>query len=209
MENSTVVNNDQLTTDVSSEDETQAVAIEEVATEPVLPGSKTDSSLLLESLQEEREKRRILEEEKKLLEQKLVEKENSSTFSDEEIYSDEGKILKGQISNLKSELSEVKTELTKERLISTNPIFKEKWEEFEEFRSNPENKGMNMRTAAKAFLVENGLLEPTRKGLEKPTGGQRTPISSGMTADEVKTLRQTNYTKYKEMIQKGLIKIES
>jgi hypothetical protein len=54
--------------------------------------------------------------------------------------------------------------------------------------------------------VEKGLLEPVRKGLEKPTGGDRTPLSSGMSTEEVKSLRETDYKKYREMLKKGLIK---
>jgi hypothetical protein len=86
-------------------------------------------------------------------------------------------------------------------------VLKDKWEELEELRSQSENKGMNLRTAAKAFLVENGLLEAPRKGLEKTTGGPRVPVSSGMTAEDVRILRETNFKKYQEMLEKGQIKI--
>lgn len=167
-------------------------------------GDKTDPNLLLKSLQEEREKRRVLEEKTKELEEKL---QTSSTLS-EEVFSDEGKALEGELKVLKSELSEVKTELAKKDLLISHPILKEKWQEFEEFRADPDNKGMNLRTAAKAYLVENGLLDTPRKGLEKPTGGDRVPLTSGMTSDDVKTLRETNFKKYQELLLKGQLKIE-
>ena len=179
--------------------EGQAVTPEEV-TPPAPAGSKTDQTLLLKSLKEEREKRQLLEEE-------LTRLKDSSALS-EEVFSDEGKVLEKKISALGSELSELRQESAKKDVLIAHPELKEKWEEFEEFRSQSDNKGMNLRTAAKAYLVENGLLEPVRKGLEKPTGGPRVPMTSGMTAEDVKTLRETNFKKYQEMLLKGQIKIE-
>jgi hypothetical protein len=70
---------------------------------------------------------------------------------------------------------------------------------------------MSLKTAAKVFLTEKGLTgETQRKGLEKPTGGDRTPIVSGtMTAEDAKRLRDTDYRKYSDMVRKGQIKIAS
>ena len=166
-------------------------------TKPVLSGDKTPPNLLLASLQEEREKRKELEDRIALLE--------SSTSSD--VFSDEGKALQGEIKTLKSELSEIRADNTKKDVLMSYPVIKEKWEEFETFRADPENKGMNLRTAARAFLLDNGLLEPTRKGLEKPTGGQRIPVSQDISAEDIKTLRETNFKKYSDMLEKGLIKV--
>ena len=123
------------------------------------------------------------------------------------MFSDEGKALHGEIVSLKSELSELKTESTKKDVLILHPVLKDKWEEFEEFRSDPDNKGMNLRTAAKAFLVEQGLLDVPRKGLEKPTGGPRTPITSEMTAEEIDDLRKNDYKKYYSMLKKGQIRV--
>ena len=64
-----------------------------------------------------------------------------------------------------------------------------------------------MENVVKLFLSENGLIESPRRGLEKPTGGDRTPPLMGMTSEEVKTLRETNYRKYEDMLMKGQIKI--
>lgn len=111
------------------------------------------------------------------------------------------------VGKLKSEISEIKGKLTRSEVIESYPQLKEVWSDFEQFRSDPENKGMNMRTAAKAFLVDKGLLEPSRKGLEKPTGGPRAPLSSGMSSEDAKRLRETNYKKYLEMVKKGQIKV--
>ena len=106
----------------------------------------------------------------------------------------------------KSEFDEVKQKLNKAEVVESHPQLKELWPDFETFRADPENKGMNMKTAAKAFLVEKGILEPQRKGLEKPTGGPRAPIQTGMTSEDVKNLRETNFKKYEEMLKKGQIK---
>ena len=207
MENENVVKED-LTNSQPSEG-TEEINTEEIISTPQA-GDKTDPNLLLKSLQEERERRRLAEEKSQLLEKENEELKSSTFSEDVEVFSDEGKALKGQITTLKSELSEVKNELTKKDVLITYPILKDKWEELEEFRSNSDNKGMNLRTAAKAFLIENGFLETSRKGLEKPTGGDKNaPLSGSMTAEDVKTLRETNYKKYQQLLMEDKIKIIS
>lgn len=108
---------------------------------------------------------------------------------------------------IKAELKDIKSKLAKTELLESHPILKESWGDFEKFREDEDNKGMNLKTAAKAFMAEKGLLEPTRKGLEKPTGGSKTPPSTNMTSEEVKNLRETNYRKYVDMLKKGQIKV--
>lgn len=111
-----------------------------------------------------------------------------------------------EMSKLSGELSEVKAKLAKTEVIESYPLMKESWSDFESFRELPDNKGMNMKTAAKAFLTEKGLLEPVRKGLERPTGG-KAPVTIGMSTDDVKRLRETSPKKYYDMLKKGQIKI--
>ena len=193
MEETTVVNTQEPTTPVVSEDVNTQV--EET---PTPAGGKTDPNLLLKSLKEEREKRRLLEEQIATLQ--------TNTQSDtEDVFSDEGKALKKRIDALESALADNRTENAKKDLQMSNPVFKEKWEEFEEFRSNPENKGMNLRTAAKAYLIENGLLETPRKGLEKPTGGTRTPTPTGMTSEDKLNLMKNNFREYQKLLMQGKI----
>jgi len=43
--------------------------------------------------------------------------------------------------------------------------------------------------------------------LEKPTGGDKIPQKIGMSAEEVKNLRENNYKKYTQMLSEGKIKI--
>lgn len=108
---------------------------------------------------------------------------------------------------LKNQVSSITERLEKSEVLEVYPQLKEVWSEFESFRAEPENAGMTMKVAAKVFIVEKGLNQPKRKGLEKPTGGGHTPPSTGMTAEEVAKLRQTNSRKYTEMLKKGQIKI--
>ena|SRR3990167_9679004 len=205
MEEKTPVVNGEVTapnSEVVKPQEQEPVIPEDITQKPApQSGSKTDPNLLLKSLQEEREKRKLVEEELETL--------KSSNLSDEEVVSDEGRILAGKIKTLETSLDELRSESAKKDVLIANPILKEKWNEFEEFRSDPENKGMNLRTAAKAFLVENGLIDVPRKGLEKPTGGTKTPLPSGtMTAQEAENLMKNDFKKYQELIRKGQLKIQ-
>lgn len=197
MENEPVVNV-QPTPELAPEAITPAVKAPEEVITPA-PGNKTDPNLLLESLQKEREKRRQLEEE--------LETIKSSTPS-EEAFSDEGKLLEKKISQLQSELGEIRQDSAKKDLQIAHPELKDKWTEFEEFRTLPDNKGMSLRTAAKAYLVENGMFDTQRKGLEKPTGGVRTPLTSGMNAQDVENLRKNDFRKYEKLLMEGKLKIE-
>ena len=164
---------------------------------PGAPGSKTPPELLLKSLQEEREKTARLEEE--------LSKRGSNPSG--EAFSDEGILLENKIKSLSSELEDIKFNNAKRELQESNPILKDKWNDFESFRLKPENKGMSISTAAKAYLIENGMFDQPRVGLESPTGGPRTPVSGGMTAEEIKNIRETDPRKYREMLEKGQIKV--
>jgi hypothetical protein len=169
-------------------------------------GDKTEPNQLLASLQDERDKRRDGEAKVKELEEEI---DKLKTSSDDEAWSDEGKALQKEIKDVNSQLVEIKKENAKKDLLIANPILKEHLAEFEEFQANPDNKGMNMRTAAKAFLVEKDLIgQPARKGLEKPTGGDKQPVTSGkMTAEDAKNLRLNDWEGYVDKLNKGLIEI--
>lgn len=196
-EQSNEVVNNPVTTDSAEESVQEETAVAE-STEAQQAGNKTPPHLLLKSLQEERQRNRLLE-------QKLSE---FSNLSAEEEFSDEGRALKKEISSLATKITEMQGEITKKDLFIAHPVLKDKWSEFEEFRNDPENEGMPLKTAAKAFLVENGMIGTQRKGLEKPTGGTRTPPTSGMTAEDVRTLRETNFKRYTEMLEKGQLKMQ-
>lgn len=193
-------------TEVVNEDstnptETESEQIEETVPEETAPaaGSKTDPALLLQSLKEEREKRRETERKLKEAEEKIL-----SSTPTEEVYSDEGKTLMKEIQSLKSELSGYKTESTRKDVLREYPVLEDKWTEFNEYLAEPENAGMALKTAAKAFLIENGLSITTkRKGLEKPTGGDKTPKPQGYTFAQMKALRENDWDKYQKLNKEG------
>jgi hypothetical protein len=196
MENEDVVN-DQPTTDEESQS-TQTESMDEATLKSSQPGTKTDPNLLLQSLKTEREKRRVAEEKLNLLEASQVNSVDDTTWSDE------GKALKSELGAVNKQIADLKREGAKKDLLIANPLLKEHFADFEEYLEDPENKGMNVKTAAKAFMIDRGLMETPRKGLEKPTGGDKTPSSLGsMTASDVEKLRTTNYKKYMDMLQKG------
>ena len=199
MENQIVVN-EELTPPQPSEGEKPEVEIKPEAKPQPEAGSKTESELLLKSLQEEREKRRILEEELRIA------KENASTNLDnEEIFSDEGKVLQEKISSLNDKILIIEEEKNLEKLFNQYPLLRDKADEFKEFRQLEHPKA-KLESVAKLYLAEWGLLEPTRKGLEKPTGGTREPFSSGMTAEDVANLRKNNFKEYQRLIKEGKLK---
>ena len=174
--------------------ETSAVVSESVATQA--PGSKTPESNLLAALQEERRMRKEAEDKLKTF--------NTADSSDE-VWSDEGKLLKDQISSLEGQLNSLKEEKELEKLHTQFPALKDKASEFEQFRAEyPRHK---LENVAKLFLVEKGLAEaPERKSLEKPTGGTRTPQKSGISAEDAQKLRTSNFKKYLELLQSGQIR---
>lgn len=190
--------NDDGTPKTAEEVENERQAIISQGNVPIVPGSATDHGLLLNSLQTERKERRELEETIKELEAKLA---------NPDISSEEGKALRKEIGEFKTQIENLTSELAKKDVLIAHPILKEKWEEFETFRADPENKGMNLKTAARAFLVENGLLDVRRKGMEKTTGGPRVAPSTKMSPEDIKTLRETNFKEYQRRLERGEIEV--
>lgn len=182
-----------------AEEATTPVAVSEATATPA-PGSKTPPDILLKSLQEEREKRRVMEEKLAELESKVTASAPSGDY-----YSDEGKALKQELDEVRSALKGLTEDREYERLYTQYPELKDKDGEFKTFAADyPRHK---LENVAKLFLAENGMFEPQRKGLEATTGGTRTPSTGGMTNEEVKNLRETNYRKYEEMVLNGQLKI--
>lgn len=167
------------------------------------PGSKTDSALLLESLKEERKLRREEQERAEQLEKELLAFKNADT----EAESEEGRKLKEEIKNLANEISSIKEQNELSLLLTQYPALKDKKAEFDEFRKDYPRTGL--AKVAKLFLSENGLIETPqpRKGLEDTTGGTRFPTPQGMSADEIKNLRETNYKAYVKLLNEGNVKL--
>jgi hypothetical protein len=153
------------------------------------PGAKTDPTLLLKSLKEEREKRRKLEEQIELLQ------------TPKEAFSDEGKLLESKIKELDEKIALNDT-------IALFPALKDKSSEFTEFKKD--YPGVAVDKLAKLFLAEKELLDtaPDRKGLEPASGGVRTPPKTGLTSEEVGDMRMNNHRKYMKLLHEGKIKLD-
>jgi hypothetical protein len=189
---------------VSEDIKTQEQVVVPVVTteEPAPKGSKTPEVNLYAALEEERRLRKEAEERARIAE------ENNTTVPLEEVYSDEGKILKNKISTLETKLASIEEKNILDTLQVQYPALKDKSSEFDEFRKEyPRHK---LESVAKIFLAENDLLTeiPIRKGLEKTVGGPKAPTSTGMTSDDVAELRKTNWKKYTEMVTSGKLRSE-
>lgn len=177
----------------------EPVVTEPTIAEPVVtpqPGEKTDSALLLKSLQETRAK---LKEKDDLIAQLQA--------PQGEVVSDEGRVILTRVETLERELNLNKNQAILTTLQSKYPALKDKSSEFDDYLLN--NPGVSMDMAAKAFLVDNDLFtSQPRKGLEKSTGGTRAPQKVGLSIEEIDDLRVNNYRKYSDMVRKGEIKFD-
>lgn len=165
---------------------------------PIMPGSDTHPTVLLTSLKEEREKVQRLENELKIL---------KDSPASPEVTTEEGKALQKKIDEGNARIDALTTDNLRKDLYMQYPALKDKSADFEKYLADPDNEGMSLQTAAKAFMVENNI--PVRRlGLEKPTGGDRQPPSTGMTVEDIRILRETNFKKYQELLKKGIIKFQ-
>lgn len=171
--------------------ENESAAIIADGNTPIVHGSKTASALLLKSLKDEREKRRELEEEIARL------KANPDA--------DPSGADAAKIAELETQVSGLNDIIAQKDVVIRYPVMKDKWNEFEEFRNSPDNQGMNLNTAVKAFLTENGLLDPVRPGLEKPTGGEPAAPSQKLTTEQIADLRKNNFKEYMRLVNNGTI----
>ena len=113
-----------------------------------------------------------------------------------------------EVGQLKDKMSVIEAELGQSKLIKKHPELEEVWDDFESYHAEDDNKGMKLETAAKSFLIDKGLLETKRKGLEKVTGGNKAPQTSGMTLEQVEDIRKNDGKKYRDMLKKGQIKFK-
>ena len=151
------------------------------------------SSQNFERAKKAEEARAAAEERVRSLEEALIDAKNNP--------SDPGKIA-----DLERSIEDIKASQAKQEVLERYPILKDHWQELDEYRKLPENRGMNLNTAAKAFLHDKGLLEPKRAGLESPTGGEHVPGDGKMTAEQIADLRMNHPEKYRDMLNKDQIK---
>lgn len=98
--------------------------------------------------------------------------------------------------------------LEKAKILGTYPELEGKEREFQEFAKKPTHKGIDLNVLANAFLYKgiNEISSTPKKGsvLERGKGGlsQTPPQKKKMTPEELRTLRQVDFKKYKEIITK-------
>lgn len=125
-------------------------------------------------------------------------------------------ILERRLGKVEQEFSQMKEEadwerelsnfLEKANILERYPELEGREKEFKEFAKKPTHKGVPLNVLTEAFLFqEKKEILPTKKGsvLERGTGGPKVaPPKKGMTTEELKILRETDYKKYKELITK-------
>jgi len=182
-------------------DVNQPVVSNTETNQPAQPGEKTDSVLLLKSLQEERDKRRLAEEEKKNLDAEI--KRLQDIIASGDTSAEESKVLKGQITDLQGTVTSLTRKNEFSEIKEKYGALRGKEKEFNDYLSDPKNAGLSMEVAAKSFLFDNNLLETPRKGLEVPSGGGRNSTSVGWTYEKIEELRKSNFRQYSKLLKEG------
>lgn len=183
---------------------TDSPSVEETVVLPVAkaeePQKPPKGFVPYQALEEERRLRKEAEEEAERLKNLALSAESDDVFSDE------GKALKGEISVLNQKLSDIEKKEARREVENEFPILKDKKDEFNEFLDEEENKRISIKKAAKLFLAEKNLLvsEPERKGLETPTSGGNKP-EPGLSDEEKEHIRKTDFRKYAALLQQGKI----
>lgn len=169
-------------------------APEEESKDTVQAGDKTDPNELLKATQEARDKKRIAEAKVAELEEEL-ETLRSSQFPEEP--------EDPKVAELNKRIATIEEDRELDQIITANPELKDLRAELKEFRAD-EHPRAKWLSVSKLFLAEKGLIgEPKRQGLEAGTGGDRVPPKTGMTIEDAKTLRETNFNLYKEKLAAG------
>lgn len=153
------------------------------------------------------ERAKKAETEKKALAQKIADLEAQLASSNDE-FADPNDAVLTQLAELNAKFSALEEEKTMTSVLAKYPQIADKRVEFDTYRM--EYPAHKLETVAKLFLAENDLLTeaPKRKGLEKAGGGQRVAPSTGkMTSEDVKRLRENNYSEYMKRIKAGTLQI--
>lgn len=161
-------------------------------------GTQTPDRNLYAALEEERRLRKEREKEIESLKQAVP--------PSNDVFSDEGLALKREIDALKAEVEARKQGEELGRVFTQFPAIQESSEEFEMFRKEYQN--VPVEKVAKLFMSEKGLIPQERKGLEKTSGGTRQPATSQISVEDVARLRQTNFSKYVQLVAEGKIRSE-
>ena len=156
-----------------------------------------------------------------------TEDELVAEFRDWDIMSDTEKMLAKETvvsRNWRKVISQAKEQATKiekwnesveefiedPKVLNANPDLEGKTDEFKEFATTEENNNVPFNILVAAFLHENGKNKKSNKGkmFERALGGlndKPKPKDGKISLDESRKLRETNYEKWKEYNQKGMI----
>lgn len=117
-----------------------------------------------------------------------------------------------QANKIEKWYEQIDTFIDDPKTLIDNPELEGKTEEFREFANNPENNSVPFKTLIGAFMYENSKNQKSNKGgmFIRSKGGSNEkpqPKSDKISLDDARKLRETNYSKYKELLIAG--KIES
>ena len=108
---------------------------------------------------------------------------------------------------LESELANLKAEKAKSdnfvKVLTEFPELKETETEFKDYCE--QNPNTDIFILAKSFSFDK---KPKRKGLEEPTGGEKTISTGGPTTEEVKRIRETDEKLFAKLVKEGRIDVK-
>lgn len=170
-----------------------------VVAEPTEPQKPPKGFVPYQALEEERKLRKEAEEK--------LEKSVPLEEPDDDVFSDEGKVLKGEIGKISEKLRSIEQRESRREAEIEFPFLKDKKEEFEAFLEDEENKRLSIKKAAKLFAAELGMLAPEapRKGLEKPTGGGQVAPEAKYSPEEIRNLMKNDWKTYERLLKEGKI----
>jgi len=173
--------------------------------EPEKPQKPPEGYVPKGALDEERELRKKAQQEAREAREEAERLKTAPSEEPDEVFSDEGKALKTEISGINEKLHSLERKEALREAEAEYPFLKDKKEEFATFLEDDENKRLSIRKAAKLFGVEQGLLEsePQRKGLEKPTGGGQTPPIPSPSAEEIRYWMKNDWKRYQKYLKEG------
>lgn len=153
------------------------------------------------------ERAKKAEQEKKELQEKLSLLE---TQLETDQYVDTDVDVVKKLNELTNKFDAIEREKELDQMELKYPALKDKRTEFTSFRLDYPS--VAIESVAKVFLAEHDLLSepPKRKGLEKAGGGQRVaPTNGKFSAEDVKRLRETNYSEYMKLIKSGKLQLSN
>lgn len=153
------------------------------------------------------DKKKELEDKVRELEESLSSSDLSQKYPDWEMLDETQKAIIQKQEAQEKELKEMKAEKQWEgnlsKAMAEFPELKESADEFKDYcRENPQ---AGMATLAKSFLYDK---KPVRRGLEAPTGGDKTAPSGGFTVDDVRRIRETDPKLFAKLVQEGRIDVK-